>query len=94
MTKIRTKTPKRQNKQIYFHFVGYCLLPVIGLAGLSILVNLKGLLGVIFASITIAWSTFAAARSVCVCVCVCVCWGGGFSVTLMGFSIALMVFMN
>ena len=43
-------------------FTGYCLLPVIGLAGLSILVNLKGPLGIIFATITIAWSTFAATR--------------------------------
>jgi protein YIPF5/7 len=58
----------------YFHHVGYCLLPVIGLAGLSILVNLKGLLGVIFATITIAWSTFAAARCVSACICMCV-WG-------------------
>lgn len=26
-------------------YVGYCLLPVIGLAGLSVLINLKGILG-------------------------------------------------
>lgn len=45
-----------------FFIIGYGLLPVIGLAGLSILVNLKGPLGIIFATITIAWSTFAATR--------------------------------
>ena len=43
-------------------FPGYCLLPVIGLASLSILVNLKGLLGMIFSSLAIGWSTFAAVR--------------------------------
>jgi protein YIPF5/7 len=42
--------------------LGYGLLPVIGLAGLSILLNLKGPLGLILATVAISWSTFAAVR--------------------------------
>lgn len=77
LTKINLKF------MMFNFFLGYCLLPVIGLAGLSILVNMKGLLGVIFASITIAWSTFAATRCVCVKKFVTMC---------VGFSAALMLY--
>jgi hypothetical protein len=42
--------------------LGYSLIPVIGLAGLAILINLKGGLGTIFSAVAIVWSTFAAAR--------------------------------
>jgi hypothetical protein len=42
--------------------LGYCLLPVIGLAGFSVLINLKGVLGMIFATLAIIWSTSAAVR--------------------------------
>lgn len=42
--------------------LGYCLIPVISLAIISIIVNLKGLFGLILSSIAIGWSTYAAAR--------------------------------
>jgi hypothetical protein len=42
--------------------LGYCLLPVIGLAALGIVLQLKGLLGLILACVAIGWSTFAATR--------------------------------
>eukprot|EP00428_Durinskia_dybowskii_P062651 CAMPEP_0170390184 /NCGR_PEP_ID=MMETSP0117_2-20130122/19009_1 /TAXON_ID=400756 /ORGANISM="Durinskia baltica, Strain CSIRO CS-38" /LENGTH=229 /DNA_ID=CAMNT_0010646209 /DNA_START=28 /DNA_END=714 /DNA_ORIENTATION=- len=42
--------------------LGYCLLPVIGLAALGILLSLKGVLGLVLSAIVIAWSTFAATR--------------------------------
>jgi len=42
--------------------LGYCLLPVIALAGIAIVISLKGFLGVIFSFVTIAWSTASATR--------------------------------
>jgi len=42
--------------------LGYCLLPVIVLAGFSIVLSLKGVLGLILSAIVIAWSTYAATR--------------------------------
>lgn len=42
--------------------LGYCLLPVIGLAALGIVLPLKGLLGLVLSAFVIAWSTFAATR--------------------------------
>ena len=45
--------------------LGYCLLPVIGLAALGILLSLKGLLGLLLSCVVIAWSTFAATRYAC-----------------------------
>lgn len=42
--------------------LGYCLLPVIGLAALGIILPLKGLLGLILSAFVIVWSTFAATR--------------------------------
>lgn len=42
--------------------LGYCLLPVIGLAALSILLSMKGVLGLILSTIVIAWSTTSATR--------------------------------
>ena len=42
--------------------LGYCLIPVIGLAAISIFLSLKGYVGTILAIITIAWATFAASR--------------------------------
>lgn len=44
--------------------LGYCLLPVIVLAAVSIFLSLKGIIGTILSIIVIAWSTFAAARYV------------------------------
>jgi len=42
--------------------LGYCLLPVIVLAAFSILINLKGLLGIMLSSVAIFWSTISATR--------------------------------
>ena len=42
--------------------LGYGLLPVIALAGLSIVVNLQGVVGMVLAAVAIAWATFAAGR--------------------------------
>ena len=42
--------------------LGYGLLPVIALAGLSIVVNLQGVVGMVLAAVAIVWSTFAAGR--------------------------------
>eukprot|EP01037_Dinobryon_pediforme_P019219 gene19219-19599_t len=42
--------------------LGYCLIPVIALAAISIVVNLQGLLGVLLSSLSIAWATYAATR--------------------------------
>jgi hypothetical protein len=44
--------------------LGYCLIPVIGLAAVSILISLKGWLGLILAILSIVWSTSAATRFV------------------------------
>lgn len=42
--------------------LGYCLLPVILLAFLSIGVRLNGFVGLILAALSIGWSTFSATR--------------------------------
>jgi len=42
--------------------LGYCLLPVIGLAGISILLSLKGPIGLSLALIAIIWSTVTSTR--------------------------------
>lgn len=42
--------------------LGYSLIPVIGLASLSILVDLRGTLGFILSFIAIFWSTFSSTR--------------------------------
>jgi len=42
--------------------LGYCLLPVIVLAAFSILINLKGLLGIMLSAVAISWSTISATR--------------------------------
>lgn len=42
--------------------LGYCLIPVIGLAAISILFSLKNFFGVILAVAAIGWATQAAAR--------------------------------
>jgi hypothetical protein len=42
--------------------LGYCLLPVIGLAALGIVIRLKGVLGLVLACVAIAWSTISATR--------------------------------
>lgn len=42
--------------------LGYSLIPVIGLAAVSILVDLRGTLGFILSVITIFWSTFSSTR--------------------------------
>lgn len=42
--------------------LGYCLIPVIALAGLNILFNLQGFLGSILSLVAIVWSTHASTR--------------------------------
>ena len=42
--------------------LGYCMLPIIGLAALGILLSMKGVLGFILAASAIAWSTYASTR--------------------------------
>ena len=42
--------------------LGYSLIPVIGLAALSILVDLRGMLGFVLSLLTISWSTFSSTR--------------------------------
>ncbi|CAL7943871.1 unnamed protein product [Xylocopa violacea] len=42
--------------------LGYCLLPVIFLAGLSIFTTLRGTIGLGFAILVVAWSTLSASR--------------------------------
>ncbi|XP_076752835.1 protein YIPF7-like isoform X2 [Xylocopa sonorina] len=42
--------------------LGYCLLPVIFLAGLSIFTTLRGIIGLGFAILVVAWSTLSASR--------------------------------
>jgi protein YIPF5/7 len=42
--------------------LGYCLLPVIGLAVLAIALRLDGWLGLILSSLAIIWATLSATR--------------------------------
>lgn len=42
--------------------LGYCLLPVIGVAGLAILIRLKSWVGTLLSFVAIVWSTHAATR--------------------------------
>jgi protein YIPF5/7 len=42
--------------------LGYCLIPVIALAALSIFMRLTGFFGLLLAVIAIAWATFSAVR--------------------------------
>ncbi|XP_066603114.1 protein YIPF5 [Prorops nasuta] len=42
--------------------LGYCLLPVVGLAGLSVFVGLRGPIGLILAAVTVAWAAISASR--------------------------------
>jgi hypothetical protein len=42
--------------------LGYCLLPVIGLAGLAVITRLQSLIGTALAGVTVAWATHAATR--------------------------------
>lgn len=42
--------------------LGYCMLPVLGLACISIVLDLRGVLGFILSAITILWSTFSSTR--------------------------------
>jgi hypothetical protein len=42
--------------------LGYCMLPVIGLAAVDIVLNLHGALGLVLSVASIAWATFAATR--------------------------------
>lgn len=41
--------------------LGYCLLPIIALAGLSIILRMNSIVGYILAGISIAWCTHSAA---------------------------------
>ena len=42
--------------------LGYCLLPVIGLAVLSVFTSLQGPFGLIVSAIAISWATYGAIR--------------------------------
>ncbi|CAD6215638.1 GSCOCG00000450001-RA-CDS [Cotesia congregata] len=42
--------------------LGYCLLPVVALAGLSIFTSLRGAPGLLLASLAVAWATLSASR--------------------------------
>ncbi|XP_053972169.1 protein YIPF5-like [Hylaeus volcanicus] len=42
--------------------LGYCLLPVVGLACLNIFIRLKGFVGLLLAVIAVAWATLSASR--------------------------------
>jgi hypothetical protein len=44
--------------------LGYCLLPVIGLAALNILFSMQGPIGLLLSLAAIGWATFAATRFV------------------------------
>lgn len=44
--------------------LGYCLLPVIFLATLAIVINMRGLLGLILSAFSIVWCTLSATRLV------------------------------
>lgn len=42
--------------------LGYCLLPVVALSAFSIFTTLRGTVGLIFASLVVAWATLSASR--------------------------------
>lgn len=42
--------------------LGYCLLPVVALAGLGIFTSLKGTIGLILAAMAVLWATLSASR--------------------------------
>lgn len=42
--------------------LGYCLLPIVGLAGLNVLLSLQGLLGAALASAAILWCSWSASK--------------------------------
>ncbi|XP_053986540.1 protein YIPF5 homolog [Hylaeus volcanicus] len=42
--------------------LGYCLLPVVALAGLSIFIKLQGSIGLLVAILAVAWATISASR--------------------------------
>jgi len=42
--------------------LGYCLLPVVGLAGLNVMVSLQGVLGAVLALFTILWCSWSASK--------------------------------
>ncbi|XP_043289437.1 protein YIPF5 [Venturia canescens] len=45
--------------------LGYCLLPVVALAGLSIFTTLRGPFGLILAALAVTWATLSASRLFC-----------------------------
>jgi hypothetical protein len=42
--------------------LGYCLLPVIGLAFISVILNLRGLLGLVLGALSVCWATHSSTR--------------------------------
>lgn len=42
--------------------LGYCLLPMVALSGISILTSLKGLFGISFSAVTILWCSLSASK--------------------------------
>lgn len=42
--------------------LGYCLLPIVGLAGLNVLLSLQGMLGAVLASTAILWCSWSASK--------------------------------
>ncbi|KAL7298589.1 protein YIPF7 [Trichogramma pretiosum] len=45
--------------------LGYCILPVVGLAGIGIFTSLKGPGGLIFAVVAVLWATLSSSRLFC-----------------------------
>lgn len=45
--------------------LGYCILPVVGLAGLGIFTSLRGPGGLILAALAVAWATLSSSRLFC-----------------------------
>ena len=42
--------------------LGYCLLPIVGLSGLSVLFSLSGVLGNILTGMAVAWCTLSSSK--------------------------------
>lgn len=45
--------------------LGYCLLPVVALAGFGVFITLRGAMGLILAALAVAWAAMSASRLLC-----------------------------
>ena len=54
--------PPSLDFSLTFSLLGYCLLPIVMLAGLAVVVSLKGPLGMVLGVTAIMWSTLSCAR--------------------------------